>query len=99
MALTRELGLYYQLDWGRDPRQAEVEMFLPATRLETASTQPDLYLGEMGSLQMQIFVKNLRGKNVTLEVGSEDTIQVVKEKLFEKDSVPVDLQKLVFWDI
>ena len=94
--LTRDLGLYHQLNWGRQPAKAEVEMYLPATGQEMMETQPDLYLGETGSLQVQIFVKNLTGKTVTLEVGSEDTIQSVKEQLFEKDGVPVDLQKLVF---
>ena len=94
LALTRDLGLYHQPNWGRDPRQVEMELYLPAIGQETEDTRPDLYLGEMGSLQMQIFVQNLMGK--MWDVGFEGLIHQVKEKLFEKDGVPVDLHKLVF---
>ena len=96
MVLTREMGLCYQPNWGRDPRRAEEELFFLATLVETVDTKPDLYLGQMGSLQFQIFVNNLSGKAVRREVGSEDKNQAMKEKLFEKDGVLVDLQKLVF---
>ena len=75
-----------------------MKMYLPTAGQEMMDTQPDLYLGEMGSLQMQIFVKNLTGKTVTLEVGSEDTIQSVKEQLFEKDGVPVACRSWHSWD-
>ena len=45
---------------------------------------------------MQIFVKTLTGRTVTLIVAEDDTILNVKVKLKEKDGVPVDEQRLLF---
>jgi ubiquitin len=57
-----------------------------------------LYLVPLPSshIGMQIFVKTLTGKCITLEVDSSDSISSVKVKIQEKEDIPPDQQRIIF---
>ena len=50
----------------------------------------------MGGGDMQIFVKTLTGKTITLDVDSSDWIFCIKRKIRIQEGIPEDQQRLIW---
>ncbi|PIA34367.1 hypothetical protein AQUCO_03800165v1 [Aquilegia coerulea] len=76
------------------------KLFLTRVKLENQTTLADLNIADGQTLDltcgMQIFVRTLRGKIITLQVDSSDLIEDVKEMIKEREGVPTQQQRLTY---
>jgi ubiquitin len=93
-----DIELYHSIQVVQAPLTSACDEAGSSKQLSLQTPRDELPLAESNAstTSMQIFVRNLRGKTMTLQVKSSDTIETVKAAICMREGVPQEEQRLIF---